>query len=200
VQHFVYSSVERGGDEASWENETDVPHFQSKHRIEKQLKAVTGEGKAGAGMGWTVLRPVAFMDNLEPGFTSRAFVAALRNYLGEREKALQWVAVADIGVFAAKAFAEPEKWDWKAVGLAGDELTMEQLNEAFEKVFGEPVPATYWFFGSALTGLMREMGAMLGWFASHGYGVNIDELRKEYPGLLTMEEWLAKKSRFKASH
>jgi hypothetical protein len=77
---------------------------------------------------------------------------------------------------------------------------MEQLNEAFEKVLGEPVPATYWFFGSALTGLMRELGAMLGWFASHGYEVNINELRKEYPGLLTMEEWLAKKSRFKAAH
>jgi hypothetical protein len=46
---------------------------------------------------------------------------------------------------------------------------------------------------------MREMGAMLEWFASQGYGVNIEELRKEYPGLLTMEEWLAKKSRFTGS-
>jgi uncharacterized protein YbjT (DUF2867 family) len=199
VQHFVYSSVDRGGDKASWENATDVPHFRSKYRIEQHLKEVTAEGKAGAGMAWTVLRPVVFMDNLEPGFTTKVFVAALRNYLGEREKTLQWVAVADIGVFAAKVFAEPEKWDRKAVGLAGDELTMEQLNRAFEKALGEPVPATYGFFGSALTGLMREMGAMLEWFASQGYGVNIEELRKEYPGLLTMEEWLAKKSRFTGS-
>lgn len=199
VKHFVYSSVERGGDDASWDNETDVPHFRSKHRIEQHLREVTtGEGEAGAGMGWTVLRPVVFMDNLEPGFTTKVFVAALKNYLGEKEKALQWVAVADIGVFTAKAFAEPEKWGRRAVGLAGDELTMEQLNAAFEKALGEPVPVTYWFFGSALTGLMREMGTMLEWFASHGYGVNIEELRKEHPGLLTMEEWLAKKSKFTA--
>jgi len=197
VQHFVYSSVERGGDEVSWETATPVPHFQSKYRVEQHLKAVTAaEGKPGAGMGWTVLRPVAFMDNLAPGFATKVFVAALRNYLGERDKALQWVAVADIGVFAAKAFTEPEKWDRRAVGLAGDELTMEQLDEAFQKATGSPAPATFWLFGSALTGLVKEMGAMLERFASDGYGVKIAELKKEHPGLLTMEEWLAKKSPF----
>jgi uncharacterized protein YbjT (DUF2867 family) len=136
------------------------------------------------------------MDNLGTGFGTKVFVAALRNYLGERDKALQWVAVADIGVFAAKAFAEPEKWDRRAVGLAGDELTMEQLNEVFLKATGNPVPSTFWVFGSALTGLVKEMGAMLEWFATDGYGVDIAELRKEHPGLLTMEEWLREKSPF----
>lgn len=51
VKHFVYSSVERGGDEASWENPTPVPHFQSKYDIERYLR-----DKAGS-MGWTILRP-----------------------------------------------------------------------------------------------------------------------------------------------
>jgi uncharacterized protein YbjT (DUF2867 family) len=34
VKHFVFSSVERGGDELSWENPTDVPHFVTKHNGE----------------------------------------------------------------------------------------------------------------------------------------------------------------------
>lgn len=51
VKHFVYSSVERGGDEASWNNETPIPHFASKYEIEHHLR-----DKAGP-MGWTVLRP-----------------------------------------------------------------------------------------------------------------------------------------------
>lgn len=51
VKHFVYSSVERGGDEKSWENETPIPHFQSKYEIEHHLKKNAGQ------MGWTVLRP-----------------------------------------------------------------------------------------------------------------------------------------------
>lgn len=51
VKHFVYSSVERGGDEKSWSTETPVLHFQSKYEIEHHLK-----DKAGS-MGWTILRP-----------------------------------------------------------------------------------------------------------------------------------------------
>jgi len=53
----VYSSVERGGDEKSWENPTLIPHFASKHRIELHLREAA-EDK----MMWTILRPTAFME------------------------------------------------------------------------------------------------------------------------------------------
>ncbi|KAI0004842.1 NAD(P)-binding protein [Xylariaceae sp. FL0662B] len=119
VRHFVYSSVERGGDEASWNNPTPIPHFQSKYQIERYLRDSTSAGKLGHSMGWTILRPVAFMDNLAPDFPTKVFLAALHNTLGN--KPLQWVATPDIGVFAAKAFFDPGRWDRKAVGLAGDE-------------------------------------------------------------------------------
>lgn len=66
VKRFVYTSVDRGGDERSWSNETDVPHFRSKHRIELHLREQAE--KAGGEMTWAVLRPVAFMDNIQPGF------------------------------------------------------------------------------------------------------------------------------------
>jgi hypothetical protein len=58
VKHFVYTSVDRGGDEKSYDNPTDIPHFISKYRIEHHLV-----DKAGDKMGWTILRPVAFTDN-----------------------------------------------------------------------------------------------------------------------------------------
>lgn len=51
VKHFVYSSVERGGDEASWNIETPIPHFQTKYHIEHHLSENAGS------MGWTILRP-----------------------------------------------------------------------------------------------------------------------------------------------
>ena len=57
VEYFVYSSVERGGDEKSWENPTLIPHFVSKHRIELHLREAA-EDK----MMWTILRPTAFME------------------------------------------------------------------------------------------------------------------------------------------
>lgn len=84
VKHFVYSGVERGGDDASWENTTPIPHFQTKYQIEQYLREVTASGDKGKGMGWTILRPTAFMENLVPGFQTNVFIAALGNWLGEK--------------------------------------------------------------------------------------------------------------------
>lgn len=51
VKHFVYSSVERGGDEESWTNGTPIPHFQTKQILDNYLRDNAGQ------MGWTILRP-----------------------------------------------------------------------------------------------------------------------------------------------
>ncbi|KAI0480952.1 NAD(P)-binding protein [Xylariaceae sp. FL0804] len=197
VRCFVYSSVERGGDEASWNHRTPVGHFQTKYRIERHLREATGPGRPGMKMAWTVLRPVAFMCNLAPDFPTRVFLAAMRNWLDPAKK-VQWVAVSDIGVFAAKAFADPDRWSHRAVGLAGDELTFDQLSQTFERVTGQPAPVTYWFFGSALTSMVAEVRLMLGWFASDGYAADIEARRAEHPEMLTMEKWLVEQSPFKA--
>lgn len=119
VKHFVYSSVERGGDEHSWQNPTPIPHFQSKYHIENYLRDVASKNPQGQGMGWTILRPVAFMDNLAPGMPTKVFLAAMNNYL--QGKSTQWIATKDIGVFAAKAFDDPEKWNKRAV-VSWDEI------------------------------------------------------------------------------
>ncbi|XXH04337.1 hypothetical protein Hte_010751 [Hypoxylon texense] len=199
VKHFVYSSVERGGDDASWDNPTPVPHFQSKYHIERHLRDATGPGKPGAATGWTILRPVAFMDNLAPGFPTRVFMAALHNHLGGGDKPMQWVAASDIGVFAAKAFADPARWDRRAVGLAGDELSWRQLDAAFAEATGSPAPTSYWFFGSALTYVVTEVALMIGWFASDGYKADVRARRKDHPDMLTMEKWLVKESAFETT-
>ncbi|KAI7222490.1 NAD(P)-binding protein [Hortaea werneckii] len=188
VKHFVYGSVERGGDEKSWENETPIPHFESKYQIEHYLKE-----KAGS-MGWTILRPVAFMDNLAPGFPTQVFMAAMRETLGSKPN--QWIAVKDIGIFAALAFKNPQQYNHKAIGLAGDELTHQQLSQAFEKKTGQPLEGTFWFLGSFLKYMVAELGTMIDWFASDGYKANIPELKKMHPGLMDLETWIEKESAF----
>lgn len=190
VSHFVYSSVDRGGDEKSWTTPTPIPHFASKYEIEHHLRDHAGS------MGWTILRPVAFCDNLEPGFPHRVFMTALSNHLGEKK--LQWVATRDIGFFAAKAFAQPEEWNHKAVGLAGDELNVAQLTQAFKNK-GVPSGPTFWFLGSILTYMVGELGIMIKWFGTDGYGADIPKLRKMNPSLMTMEDWLVKESKFQTT-
>ncbi|KAJ8131169.1 hypothetical protein O1611_g2455 [Lasiodiplodia mahajangana] len=194
VKHFVYSSVERGGDEASWDNPTPIPHFQTKYDIEHHLRDATAPGKAGEHMGWTILRPVAFMDNLAPGFPTKVFMTALQNWLGN--KPMQWVATKDIGVFAAKAFTNPEEWNRRAVGLAGDELNFDQMSQAFKSVTGEPAPATYSVFGSALTFMVPELRTMISWFSSDGYHADIKLRRVDHPQLLSFIDWLDRESPF----
>ncbi|KAI1747878.1 hypothetical protein F4782DRAFT_551427 [Xylaria castorea] len=194
VKHFVYSSVERGGDKASWSNPTPIPHFRTKYNIEHHLREATGEGKAGENMGWTILRPVAFMENITPGFQTKVFMTALHNWLGS--KPMQWVATNDIGVFAGKAFTDPKNWNHKAVGLAGDELNFDEMSEWFQRVTGQPAPATFSFLGSALTFMVSELRVMIGWFSSDGYRADIKARRVDYPELLTFGRWLEELSPF----
>ncbi|KAI2638295.1 hypothetical protein GGS21DRAFT_549272 [Xylaria nigripes] len=198
VEHFVYSSVERGGEDVSWESPTPVPHFQTKYNIEHHLRDSTAPGTPGEHMGWTILRPVAFMDNLAPGFATKVFVSALRNHL--KNKRLQWIATSDIGVFAAKAFIDPAYWNHKAIGLAGDELNFDEMDTSFEVTMGQSVPVTFPLAGSALSYLSSELGTMLRWFANVGYHADIEACRAEHPELLTMGQWLIRDSKFEHSN
>lgn len=186
VSHFVYSSVERGGDERSWNNPTPVPHFITKHKIEHYLRDSTASNQSS--MGWTILRPVIFMDNMAPGFFGKVFLTMIRDIM--KEKPLQWIATKDIGFFAAEAFHNASAWNKKAIGLAGDELTFSQLSQKFEKTTGAPVGTTFGMFGKALKYGVAELGVMVEWFKQEGYKANMSEVKKFHPAVLGMEEWV----------
>ena len=190
VEHFVFTSVDRGGPVKSEGNPTNIPHFASKYRIEEQLK----KKSAGTKMGWTILRPVAFMDNFVPGFQGKVF-ASMWADLGD--KPLQLIATRDIGIFAAKAFANPEKYKGEAIALAGDELNLKQAKEVFKQSLGYDMPETFGFVGSAVRFMVKEMGLMFSWFKTDGYQAGIPELRKEEPTLQDFGTWLKESSAFK---
>jgi uncharacterized protein YbjT (DUF2867 family) len=194
VTHFVYSSVDRGGNQRSFENTTPIPHFQTKYKIEQHL--LEKAGKDGENMGWTILRPVAFMDNLMPGFPTKVFLAALRDTL--QGKPLQWVSVDDIGIFGARAFREHNEWNARAEALAGSELTMDEMSGCFQRKIGSPVPATYGMFGSALKWAVTEVNLMITWFGAEGYGADIAKLKKMEPKLCDFETWLGERSGWKS--
>lgn len=200
VKQFVYTSVERGGDEKSWSTPTEVPHFISKHRVELHLRdqaaAAAAAGKqGGAGMGWTILRPVAFMENMTPNFFGKAFATMFRDALQGRS--LQFVATSDIGYFAAEALLKPDEYRHRAIGLAGDDLTYAQADEVFQRKTGAPMPVTYGFVGSGLLWGVKELGIMFKFFRTDGYGINIEAVRKMNPAMMNLETWLEKKSEFK---
>ncbi|KIW04620.1 uncharacterized protein PV09_04367 [Verruconis gallopava] len=190
VSHFVYSSVDRGGDDVSWETETPIPHFQAKYHLDKYLKE-----RAGDKMGWTILRPVAFMDNWQPGFPARVFMAALSNNVGT--KPIQWIATSDIGYFAGLAFASPKTYNHQAISLAGDVLNVQDLVKNFRDVVNANMQPAFWMLGSLLTTLVGEMGTMVRWFGTDGYKADVEMCRKRHPSLKSFETWLKTDSPFK---
>ncbi|PBP27988.1 NAD(P)-binding protein [Diplocarpon rosae] len=184
VRHFVYTSVDRHGSDSD-ENTTDVPHFISKANIEKHLIARSRTSQ----MSWSILRPTAFMDNIVPGFAGKIFPTAWKVGLSPGTK-LQLVSTADIGYFGAQALLRPTEYASRAISLAGDELTFEEANAIFVRGVGHDVPQTFAFLGRLLLWVVKDVGLMFKFFEEVGYSANIEELRGEYPGLRSLEDWL----------
>lgn len=188
VKMFVYTSVDRGGAEKSWDNPTPVPHFRTKYLIERYLRS-----EATGKMNWTILRPVIFMDNIENNLPSKVVMTAIKNTVGNKQ--MPWVATKDIGFFAAQAFADTEKYNGVAISLAGDDLTFEQIDEKFKAFTGHGVPTTFSIAGTALNWFSGEMGAMCNWFRDEGYAhPNLAELRAIDPNLTDFDTWLRQDS------
>jgi uncharacterized protein YbjT (DUF2867 family) len=177
ISHFVYSSV--GGAD----RQTGLSHFESKWLVEQHIRNL--------GLPATIVRPVFFMDNfLSDDFRSQIEGGVLRLAL-RPDRALQMIAVEDIGGIVALEFARPEESIGQAVEIAGDELTGPQMAEALSRVIGRAVT----FVQMPLDELLRasvEYGQMFDWFNSHGYQADIELLRTVYPPLLRFEDWLAK--------
>jgi len=195
VRHIVFSSVERGGDDKSWTNPTNIKHFYQKHNIELYLRDKAH--KESGTFTWTILRPVAFMDNANPGFFCSMFTAMWASALRPTTK-LQLVGVRDIGRFAAQALTDPASWAGRAVGLAGDELTLDEAKAVFATVVGRQMPQAFTFVGTSMLWAVAEMGRMFAFFETEGYHADIAARRKEVP-TQDFATWLRESSKWEVS-
>ncbi|KAI1506391.1 nucleoside-diphosphate-sugar epimerase family protein [Biscogniauxia marginata] len=184
VSHFVFSSVDHGGEPKSWDSPTEIPHFREKHEIEVHLRAACGGGgrkDKNKKMTYTILRPVAFMDNLNP---TSAFGAAFASLWATmpRDTKLQVVSVRDIGRAAARALLLLQ--------------TDAGRSRYADRAAGLQLPQAWTVVGWGVRWAAREVGLMFRWFETDGYGVDIAALRREEPGLQDFETWLRESSRF----
>jgi uncharacterized protein YbjT (DUF2867 family) len=177
VAHLVYSSglgADRGGQPAKWE-------------IEQYL--------AASGISATVLRPSSFMENL---VTQSATVGirdgALRTAAAPHVRQ-QFIALDDIGAFAAFALRDPDAYRGRTLELVGDALTPPEVSAEVCAAVGRPVPY--------VQRPMEELRRISERFA-RGYelinsgdgsvpDVDIDELRALHPGLMSFRDWLGRK-------
>jgi uncharacterized protein YbjT (DUF2867 family) len=174
IKHLVYSSV------GAAQRGMGQKHFESKWIIEQYIQSLD--------LPYTILRPVAFMENYN---WRRADIlnGTFQGFGLRPEKTLQIVATDDIGAFAGLAFANPEQYLSKTIELAGDELTETHIAAVFSKVIGRPVKAVGPQSVSSGT-QTEEQIAMYNFFNGTGYDADIASLRAIYPALQTLEQYL----------
>ena len=166
VSHFVYSSV------GSADEDTGIPHFESKHKVEEHLRS--------SGLQYSILRPVFFMENWQRAFGESIRSGQLQQPLSPTAN-LQMIAVDDIGAFAALAFEHPGKWKNRTISLAGGELSMQQIADEFSRVTARDVKYVQVSWDQFEKNMGRELTVMYHWFEEEGFHFNIEEVRHEYP-------------------
>lgn len=175
VSHFVYSSV------AAADEKTGIPHFESKIKVEEHLLS--------SSLQYTIVRPVFFMENWHRGFGATIRNGQLQQPLSPTT-ALQMVAVDDIGAVVALAFERPDQWKNRTFSLAGDELSMQQIADAFSRVSAQGVKFVQVSWAQFERDMGRELTIMYRWFEEKGFHFSIDNVRREYPQTHSFNRWL----------
>jgi uncharacterized protein YbjT (DUF2867 family) len=175
IKHIVFTATDRGQNGDT--DPTPIPHFASKFNIENDIKDKAP--KTSQGTTWTFLRPVAFMENLTPGFIGKAFVSVWR--LNGLDNRVQHISTKDVGKVAAEAFINSDSPEYKnaAISLAGDSITPREMATIFKETTGEELPATYSFLAWIVRWLLWEqLGIMFKWFADSGFGNDLKATKK----------------------
>jgi uncharacterized protein YbjT (DUF2867 family) len=176
VPHVVYSSV--GGAE----RHTGIPHFDSKRDVEEYFVA--------RGLSTTFVRPVFFMDNFAQFMTPTMQDGTLMVRIPLPPGIpLQMIAVEDVGAVAAAAALDPDRVGGGSIEIAGDELTGEQIAEAYQHRYD--VPARYEPLPIEVLGGDADQRAMFEWLAHPpAFRADFAATRALAPRTKTFEQWL----------
>ncbi|MGW4241585.1 NmrA/HSCARG family protein [Nocardia sp. NPDC004722] len=177
VAHLVYTSLQ-GVYQGS-----GVEYYDAKEHIEDHIRAL--------GLPATFLRPVMFMDNLatynRPTRDGDNLILALPV---PPDMPMQFIAIDDIGRFAALAFERPADFLGRALVLAGDELTPTEIAETLARKAGL-TPRTFQVPLEQISAFDEQVGKMFAFFnARPNPPVDLAALRADLPGLMTLEDWM----------
>lgn len=179
VSHVVYSSV------GAADRSSGIAIWESKWEIEKYLNRI--------GLPTSVIRPVYFMENLLN--TARGLAGDALTAFPDPDRPVQFVAVDDIGAFAALMFRERSEYLGQAYEFAGDELTYTQVAAAISRVIGRSI--SYAQLPAEVVERSPVAIAGVAFSRRDGWHANIPDLRRRLPDLKTFAEWLAGEGGYK---
>jgi uncharacterized protein YbjT (DUF2867 family) len=190
---IVHSSVARAGDHENFvgwnEGRWEPLYWENKAAVNEMVRTQ-------GFRHWAILKPAMIMEDLVPPQVDIQF-PTLRAH-GRFETAIaanariDWIAVDDVGAFAAAAFAEPERFHGHEIDLAAQAFTLPEVAARIGKLTGKPVSAVTL---SEEETLAKPHGAMLfkheSWNNVEGYKVDLDAVRSWGVPLTTLDEFIA---------
>ena len=129
---------------------------------------------------YTISAPVAFMENVVAPWAIEGLRAGTHAFAMPPKRALQLVALADIGAFVAALVERREQVFGKRFDFAGDELSGEEQAKTLSQAIGRPI--AYQEIPIAVARQQSEDAAlMFEWFDKVGYDVDIAALHRDFP-------------------
>jgi len=192
VRVIVHTSVARAGDQESFigwdEGRWEPLYWQNKAAVNEMVKTQ-------GFRHWVILKPAMIMEDIVPPQADLQF-PTLRER-GRFETAIEadtridWIAVEDIGAFAAAAFAEPERFHGHEIDLAAESASLPEVAAKMSQVTGKPVSAVTLSKEQALARPYGELYFQAeSWNNVEGYKVDFDSVRSWGVGLTTLDQFI----------
>jgi len=172
VRHFVYTS-EIGADK-----NTDIPYLESKRQIESHIREL--------GLPATIVRHAFFVDWLVSSMRSILWCGLEKGL--KQNQTIQVISLDDLGAFAAFIFNDSKQFIGREIEIAGDEASLEQMSQAYQRVKGTELKSTwlpYW-----LITRMGQFGKFIQHLPVQESRADIASLRALYPNLRNLEDGL----------
>ena len=176
VKHIVFTSARLNDPESGFDENAE----NSKRMIELYLR--------NSGYPYTTLRIPKMMENFtRPADKQRLLTEGIVDYGTDNSKSY-YISTYDMGVITAAAFANSKAWQGREVNLAADALTERQLAELLRKITGLDIafknPSWAEYRGDP------NFLASGKYYDQHEVGYDLVKLRKEFPGMMTLEQFL----------
>lgn len=147
-----------------------------------------------SGLTWiTVLKPAFMMENFAPPKAASMFPDLSRGQILTAvapKTRIPMIAAADIGAFAADAFANPERYSGKSLDLAGDRLTLPEIAQILDNATGNTVTARTLTRDQLIArGQFSGWVDMQLWFNEIGYPASPETLREYGMPLTKFHSW-----------
>lgn len=191
VDCFVHTSVARAGEHesfAGWAERRWWPRYWTSKADMNDLVEQAGFPH------WLILKPAYMMDNfiqpkaawMFPGLKVRGVIETAM----DPSARLDLVAAADVGRFAAAAFADPARFHGRHMPLAADSLTMAEIASTIASATGKPVGLRHVSADDAnALGNSPGLTESQQWASIEGYKVNIKQAQGHGITLEHFADW-----------